>query len=64
MCVFVYSGGQVGGPCPLQDAWMLGAEDGEWESLSSCAFPVVRSSMIAVSQLLHTREAQLYWELR
>ena len=46
------SGGQVGGPCPLGDSWILDSETGVWESFATCVTPAVRASMIMVSILL------------
>jgi len=33
------SGGQVGGPCPLQDTWRITLEGGVWEELPQCPSP-------------------------
>ena len=50
-----YSGGQVGGPCPLQDSWLFDLDSAEWTSFSICPLSAVRPNMAAVSTFYVTK---------
>ena len=46
------SGGQAGGPCPLDDTWLLHRSNGSWEQLTSCSLPRYSSSLTFLHQQL------------
>ena len=42
-----FSGGQVGGPCPLDDSWIY--SDNNWSQLKSCSTPSHSSSFVPLN---------------
>lgn len=46
------SGGQVGGPCPLDDSWIY--SDNKWSPLQSCNIPSHSSSFVPLNS--HSRD--------
>lgn len=57
LLLFIYlslhSGGQVGGPCPLEDTWLFQSFDNSWSRLSSCAPPTRFSSFVPLNLQSH-----------
>ena len=50
-CFVVYfSGGHVGGPCPLEDSWIYSSSKNTWTRLSSCSIPTHSASLIPFSK--------------
>ena len=46
VCLSVsYSGGQAGGPCPLEDSWVFNSSNNLWSRLPSCTLPALSSSL-------------------
>lgn len=43
-------GGQVGGPCPLEDSWLLSLEDGDWELIHECPTPRIGGVMVQLGE--------------
>ena len=46
----IHSGGQVGGPCPIDDSWVLHLSNGSWQPLSSCSLARYSSSLAPLHQ--------------
>ena len=42
-----FSGGQVGGPCPLDDSWVY--SDNKWSQLKSCSAPSHSASFVPLN---------------
>lgn len=46
------SGGQVGGPCPLEDSWLFKSSSSTWSKLPSCPEPAHSSSFVTLNRQL------------
>lgn len=51
------SGGQVGGPCPLDDTWTISLSNRRWVEFPRCPSPRTRHGMIMVSDWKHSQSA-------
>ena len=45
---YLFSGGQVGGPCPLRDSWIISLTNRKWVEFPQCPSPRTRHAMVAV----------------